>query len=343
MKKTLNRALLQKAQSSVAARDEERTVDHSLPKTTSTNPKGMLPGVGGAGSAWKAGAAEQNRAALVENRKRMVKDILAGRHELLLQPGQVTDRIGSDRREDWRTQNAFQTLKDSIERNGQDTPIQVWPSDPNWLPDSLNPESVDGIEFDLIIGRRRHAIAADLGLTVRAILAPPDKRGDPEEQFETLYMRFRENEERENLGPFERLSSIGEMFEELHASSTDSKPTAVSFANKIGVHESIVSRGRAVFKARKAILNKFKNAYDMSYPELQKAVSSLANAKSEQPKSINKTEKISVTRKVGGRKLSITTRSGKLSMSGPSLDLSKEALEGLGDMIADYMEKHRLK
>ncbi len=213
------------------------------------------PRVGGAGSAWKAGAVEQNKAALSRARQKMVDDILTGHHELSIASSMVTDRLGSDRRVDWLSQEAFLTLKNSIEANGQDTPIQVWPSDPNWKPDPLNPENVEGVQFDLITGRRRHAIAELLGRPLRAVLASPEKRGSRDEEFELLFMRFRENEERENLGPFERLLSIGEMFENLKASSTSSNITAVSFAKRIGVHESVVSRGRAVFRDRKQICN----------------------------------------------------------------------------------------
>lgn len=297
------------------------------------------PRVGGAGSAWKAGAAEQNKAALSRARQKIVDDILGGQHELSLSADQVVDRLGSDRREDWQKQEAFVSLKESIQANGQDTPIQVWPSDPDWQPDPLNPEDVSGVSFDVITGRRRHAIALLLGRPLRAVLASPEKRGSEDEEFELLFMRFRENEERENLGPFERLLSIGEMFENLKGSS-GGNVTAVSFAKRIGVHESIISRGRAVFRDRDAILNKFKNVYDLSFPELQKAVASLsdkANAASKAPK---KAPKIVATRTLGSRKLSVSVQAGKLSVSAAGLNLDKGSLEGLSDVIATYLQKH---
>lgn len=298
------------------------------------------PRIGGAGSAWKAGAVEQNKAALSTARQKMVEDILAGRHELSLAPGSVRDQLGSDRREDWKDQEAFESLRNSIEANGQDTPIQVWPSDPDWEPDQRDPEDVSGVQFELITGRRRHAIATLLGKPLRAVLASPDKRGSDNEEFELLFMRFRENEERENLGPFERLLSIGEMFENLKASSTEGNVTAVSFASRIGVHESVVSRGRAVFRDRLQILNKFKNAYDLSFPELQKAVASLTDGEPAKIKSTPKPKKLIVTRSIGAKKLSVATQGGKLSVNATGMDLDKKALEGLGDVIATYLQQY---
>lgn len=342
MKKKLSRSLLTKAQLPRDERgDETKPSEQTLSeaKGISSLPPLNQPSVGGAGSAWKAGAAEQNKAALSEIRKKIVSDILDGHHELQLDPVQVVDRIGSDRREDWKDQEAFQDLRASILENGQDTPIQVWPADVNWSPDPFDPENVSGVQFELITGRRRLAIALDLSHSVRAILAPHDKRGAPDEHFEMLFMRFRENEARENLGPFERLFSVGEMFENLLQSSSEKPPTAVSFAGRIGVHESIVSRGRAIYKARDQILNKFKNAYDMSFPELQRAVSSLAENKAPAGKSIRRPKKITVTRKMGSRKLSLSSQGGKLAVSAAGLNLDKHGLEGLSDVIAAYLEK----
>lgn len=303
----------------------------------------VKPRIGGAGSAWKAGAVEQNKAALSRARQKMVDDILNGHHELSLDPAMVADRLGTDRRVDWQNQEAFQSLKNSIEVNGQDTPVQVWPSDPTWTPDPLDPENVDGIQFELITGRRRHVITELLERPLRAVLASPEKRGSEDEEFELLFMRFRENEERENLGPFERLLSIGEMFENLKSSSASSNVTAVSFAKRIGVHESIISRGRTIFRDREQILNKFKNAYDLSFPDLQKAVSSLTESKVARANAPAKPKKVVVTRSVGSRKLSVSSQGGKLSISAAGLDLDKQSLEGLGDVIAAYLQEHGSK
>jgi ParB family chromosome partitioning protein len=346
MKKTLSRSLLKPTLNPAPTKTSEPEnglVPESREAPTEARETVAKPRIGGAGSAWKAGAAEQSKAALLRSREKMASDILRGRHELSLEPGNVVDSLGSDRRADWKDQEAFRSLKKSIEANGQDTPIQVWPADPMWVPDALEPDNVDGVQFELITGRRRHAIASSLGIKLRAILASPEKRGVPDEHFERLFMRFRENEERENLSPFERLLSIGEMFEDLKAGGASSGVTAVSFANRIGVHESIISRGRAIYKARDAILNKFKNAYDLSFPDLQKAVSSLSEANRKTPTPKAKSQKIIVTRKIGTKKLSVSTQSGRLSVSAAGTNLDKEGLEGLSDLIATYLQEQGSK
>lgn len=346
MKKTLSRSLLKPTLNTAPPKATE--LDHGdIPEAPDTSTEvretTAKPRLGGAGSAWKAGAAEQSRAALLRSREKMASDILRGRHELSLDPDHIIDSLGSDRRADWKDQEAFKSLKESIEANGQDTPIQVWPTDPMWAPDALEPDNIEGVQFELITGRRRHAIAASLGIKLRAILASPEKRGVPDEHFERLFMRFRENEERENLSPFERLLSIGEMFEDLKAGGSGNDVTAVSFSKRIGVHESVVSRGRAIFRARDAILNKFKNAYDLSFPDLQKAVSSMSTESCKPPATKTKSPKIVVRRKIGKRNLLVFSQSGKLSVSAAGTNLDKEGLEGLSDLIAAYLKEQGSK
>lgn len=346
MKKTLSRSLLKPTLNPTPTKAidlDEVEVPDGLDTQSQERETVAKPRIGGAGSAWKAGAAEQSKAALLRSREKMASDILGGRHELSLDPDHIFDSLGSDRRADWKNQEAFKSLKESIEANGQDTPIQVWPFDPTWIPDALEPDNADGVEFELITGRRRHAIAASLGIKLRAILASPEKRGVPDEHFERLFMRFRENEERENLSPFERLLSIGEMYEDLKSGGSGRDVTAVSFAKRVGVHESVVSRGRAIFKARDAILNKFKNAYDLSFPDLQKAVSSFSEESRKKTTTKAKPQKIVVMRKIGTRNLSVSTQSGRLLVSAAGMNLDKEGLEGLSDLIATYLQERGSK
>lgn len=331
MKRTIPRSLVSKALYQSAGpndNDAETKVD-----TTSAPTSAALKG---AGSAWKAGALAQSQAAVEQGRAQIVDDILNGRHELQISPDQIDDPIGSDRRDDWMGQEAFKTLLKSIENNGQDTPILVWPEDPNWKPDPLNPTNVEGSRFIMLTGRRRHAAAKTLGLKLRAILAPPDKRGAEHSQFEMLFLRFRENEERENLSAFERLLAIGEMYELLRESGD--KTTAVAFAARIGVHESIVSRARTVFGARDQILNAFKNAYDLSFQDLQKLLTSLEGKQRQVRKS---TQKLTTKRKVGSRNLLLVSENGNLSIKAASVPLSQEKLEELSDMIAEFLTKNK--
>ena len=252
--------------------------------------------------------------------------------------------IGSDRREDWRDQEAFERLKESIAKNGQDTPIHVWPADPDWRPDEREPENVDGVTFQLIVGRRRHAILQSLGQPVRALLVPQSNRGSREEQFEMLFMRFRENEERENLSAFERLVSFVEIFERLQDTVPDEKLSATEFAMRVGVHNSAVSRGRAVFAARDEILHTCKNVYELSHRDLEKVLNDLSGkaAKPAKKKS-TKAKLLTVNRKIGSRKLSVTGQGGKLSVAATGLTLNGDVLIGLGDVIAEYLEKHGSK
>lgn len=305
---------------------------------------GIRPRLGGSGSAWKAGALSDAEQILQAERNQIVERILSGRHELRIEPSQIVDVIGTDRREDWRDQETFEKLKESIAKNGQDTPVHVWPADPDWRPDGREPENVDGVTFHLIVGRRRHAILEVLGQPVRALLVPQSQRGSREEQFEMLFMRFRENEERENLSAFERLASIGELFERLQEATLDEQLSATEFARRVGVHNSAVSRGRAVFAARDEILHVCKNVYELSHRDLEKVLNDLSG-KAPKPtkKKSPKPKKLTVQRKIGSRKLSVTGHGGRLSVAATGLALDEDILNGLGDVIAEYLEKHGSK
>ena len=333
MRRTLSRSLVRRADES-----SEDTGDGAKPDATA-NPAAQTPPAGmkrtaGAGSAWKAGALAQSQGALDQTRQQLAADMLSGHHEFDIPTDQVSDPIGTDRRDDWRDQDAFRSLLRSIEENGQDTPIRVWPEDPNWRPDPLDPTNVKDVSFLLLTGRRRHAAAASLGRPVRAVIAPADQREGAESMFEMLFIRFRENEERENLGAFERLVSIGELYESLAGARTGNKLTAVEFADRIGVHESLVSRARSVFKIRDEILNAFKNAYDMSFRELQDALATLKD----KPRSKAKPRpRLKVTRKVGTRTLSIASKDDGLTIRAAGLRLDQSQLEVLGDLIAEHL------
>lgn len=343
MKRTLSSSVLRKK----AARPDEEAAVSGLDATdarTEGEAKravGVKPRVGGSGSAWKAGALSDASQILQVERAQVVERILSGRHELQIDASQIVDVIGSDRREDWREQEAYERLKESIEKHGQDTPIHVWPADPNWRPDEREPESVEGVVFHLIVGRRRHAILEELGRPVRAILVPQSHRGSREEQFETLFMRFRENEERENLSAFERLMSIGEMFERLQEATQDEKLTATEFAKRVGLHNSAVSRGRAVYASRDEILHACKNVYELSHRDLEQVLNDLSG-KPPKPaqKKPSRPRKLSVQRKIGSRKLSVTGQGDKLSVAASGLTLNEDILKGLSDVIAEYLEKH---
>lgn len=346
MKRSISSSVLRKKLAESVEASPKEVLSEPVQETNTAVPEpamGLKPRMGGSGSAWKAGALSDTQVLLNEKRAQIVEDILHGKHELELDPTQVKDEIGTDRRVDWIDQDAFSSLFESIEQNGQDTPILVWPVDPNWKPDPLDPEKIAGVPFFLITGRRRHAIAQKLARPVRAILASPEKRGASDDQFEMLFMRFRENEERENLGAFERLLSVGQMFDAYEVANPDKKVTAVGFANIIGVHESHVSRGKAVLKARHDILHACKNVYALSHRDLEKVVADLSKISVKTAKAKAKPQKLTITRKLGHEKLSVSSQGGKLSVSAAGIDLDKQGLEGLGDMIAAYLQEHGSK
>ncbi|NSX57012.1 replication protein [Parasulfitobacter algicola] len=338
MKRTLSGSILKKK-----PKDEREAA--VAPSGTEENPadvqsassSGVKPRLGGSGSAWKAGALTDAEKLLKQERAQSVEMILSGQQELTIWPDQIVDVIGSDRRDDWRYQEAFAKLKTSIEANGQDTPITVWPADPNWRPDEREPGNVEGVDFHLIVGRRRHAILEDLNRPVRALLGQQVKRGTEEEQFEALFMRFRENEERENLSAFEQLVAIGEMFERLQEANPGQKVKASDFAQRVGIHDSAVSRGRAVFAAQEQILHTCKNAYELSHRDLERVLKDVTDKPSKPATKKTKSKAIVVERKIGNKKLSVSGQGGKLSVSASGLALDKDVLNELSDIIAEYL------
>ncbi len=345
MKRTLSSSVLKKKKvNDTSLEDGADNPTEDSVEALSPAIAGVKPRLGGSGSAWKAGALSDAEQILQTERKQVVDRILTGRHELRIDPSQIIDVIGTDRRENWRDQEAMNALKESIAKNGQDTPIHVWPADPDWRPDEREPENVEGVKFHLIVGRRRHAILEGLGQPVRALLVPQSQRGSKEEQFEMLFMRFRENEERENLSAFERLVSIGEMFEQLQSATQDEKLSATEFSNRVGVHNSAVSRGRAVFAAKDQILHTCKNVYELSHRDIEKVLNDLSS-KVEKPikRKPTKPKKLVVQRKLGSRKLSVTGQGGRLSVAATGLALDEDVLNGLGDVIAEFLEKHGSK
>lgn len=335
MARGLKRSLLKDIGKPGSDADEApKSLDGSAPDAT---PKAFKRASAGAGSAWKAGALAETQAGLDEAREAIVFDVLNGDQVLEIDPNMIRDPVGTDRRSDWMKQEGFQELVESIKTNGQDLPILVWPEDPNWRPDALDPKNLERIQFLLLAGRRRCEAARLLGRPVRAVIASQEGREGPEATFQMLVLRFRENEKRDDLSAFERQVSIGQMFEELRSSS-ETKLTAKAFADRIGVHESVVSRARAVFKSKDEILNAFKNVYELSFNDFQKVLAQLSDTdKKPSKKPTSTARKLKVVRKVGSRNLSVEASDGKLSIKTTGLKIDKAQLEGLGDLVADYL------
>jgi len=335
MARTLKRSLIQSVKPSQDIPANSDTEDAAEPDMADT-PPAFKRASSGAGSAWKSGALADVQSGLDDAREDLVRAILAGDQVIEIDPDVIEDPIGTDRRADWMEQESFLTFVEDIRENGQDMPILVWPQDKNWKPDLLDPKNLERVQFLLLAGRRRREAARKLGRPVRAVIASQEGRDGAETTFNMLVLRFRENDQREDLSPFERLASIGQMYEELKSAS-DTKVTAKSFADRIGVHESIVSRARAVFRAKDEILNAFKNVYELSFHDLQSVLSQLSETDEKQSQKPAKLKKLKVIRKVGNRNLSVEAIDGKLSIKTSGVALNKGHLEELGDVVAKFL------
>lgn len=333
MARKLNRSLVRpadvgKSKPDSSSDETEAELDSSVPNS--------FKRATGAGSAWKAGAVAQAQGGLDQAREQIARDILSGNKVVELDPHQIEDIIGTDRRSDWKERPEFAEFVRSIEKHGQDLPILVWPKDPDWSPDELDPENLERVQFYLLAGRRRTEATNRLGRKVRAVIAPQNTRNSSNSLFEMLSLRFRENEEREDLSAFERLLSIGEMYEALNETS-NGKLKAKDFAEQVDVHESVVSRAKKALAHKDEILNAFKKVYDMSYHEIQKVLQQISDkpvtAKGSKPK------KLRVTKKVGSRNLKLETSDGKLAISTSGVKLDKKQLDQLGELIAKYLEE----
>ena len=113
----------------------------------------------------------------------------------------------------------------------------------------------------------------------------------------------------------------------------------MAFADRIGVHESIVSRARAVYGARDEILNTFKNVYEMSFRDLQAALAGLERKPQARGKPKPKT--LTAKRKIGSRNLSLSVANGALSIKASGVPISKDQLEELSDLIANFLNGNK--
>jgi len=329
MKRAIPRSVLEQMKATREDRDREAPPEgQGEPDTLAAR---------GTGGAWKAGAMAQVEGDLAEARRAVVEAILSGTRELSLDPGHIDDPLGSDRRPDWESVDSFAALKASIDRNGQDVPVQVWPANPAWRPDPRAPLDPGEARFHLLSGRRRRAACAALGLPVRAVIvAPPEGVSKAESRFAMLFHRFRENEASEDLSPFERLVSIGEIYEAL-ASAEAKPPTAVAFAARIGVHESIVSRARAVWRHRDAIRARTKTPYSLTFKALQTLLAEI-EGRGEKPKA-NPPRPVSATVEQGGHRLTAKADRGTITVKTDALDLDQATLEAVLKKIASALPR----
>ncbi len=208
------------------------------------------------GGAWNAAGKAALSGELVKREDELRAALMRGDLVFDLMPEQIDDDVGSDRIGEWLEDEAFATLEDSINANGQDTPIQVMPSSTEWKPgfDDQNRPIVGGARFKLISGRRRLEALRRLKRSVRTVCVAKPNEG---EQFDQLHRRFRENAERENLSLYEELLSIGELFQA--GVQVEPKLKAREFGKRISVSEAKISKARSVFKHRERIEREFED------------------------------------------------------------------------------------
>ena len=293
--------------------------------------------------AWRAGAAAQIKADLTAREAEAVRRVLSGEAELKLDPAQIDDPLGSDRRPDWREQAALTALRNSIAANGQDQPIHVAPADPDWRPDPRAPYTAVGAQFHLLAGRRRLAALQDLGLPVRAIIAPVEGQGAAR-RVDMLARRWRENAEREDLSAFERLLSIGELFDAAAAAAKEQgekPPAAAAFGVKHGLSESVVSRARTVSARKADVIAATPDPYGLSMSALYALLPRLDEQAAPKPKS---SPILRAKRKAAGVEINASVSDGALKLSAKTTRaLDQAALNALVEDIARKLTEEEAK
>ena len=228
----------------------------------------------GRGGAWRAGMHADTQHDLNDLKAKQVQNLANGDQTISLKPEQVRDLVGTDRRADWQDQEDYLELRDSIEKYGQDVPIEVCPLEAGWQPSASDPTNVDGVEFELITGRRRRMVAEDLGIEVRAVILPKDDQ-DQLHQWQVLLRRYRENNHRSNLSPLEKMLSVGEMYDAW--SKTSDQTSIRQFAGLIGIDASFVSRSNRLSRHEEALKSAFPDPYKLGYRELESWITGLSN------------------------------------------------------------------
>ena len=163
------------------------------------------PAAAGAGGFWGGSAINLLQKRLDTASTEIVDRIAQGLLVVELDPDQIDDDSGSDRQDDWKSDESLKSLVDDIKRRGQSQPIRVRPENPDWKPSAENPLDFTGTRFIVQSGRRRLESCRKLGISVRAII-----RTDQSDALRMdLEERFLENTVRRDLSAFEELLSIG--------------------------------------------------------------------------------------------------------------------------------------
>ncbi|WP_341213715.1 ParB N-terminal domain-containing protein [uncultured Limimaricola sp.] len=175
----------------------------------------------------------------------ILKKVMDGRVSVVMNTSQIEDTLGSDRKGNWVEDSEFRLLKENIAARGQTQPIRVRPMNPDWRPNQKNPTVIDGAaQFLLLSGRRRLRALQELGVDeVQAIIAPDMKSaldGHEDLTISDLEERYSENAIRQDLTPFERILSIGQIAVRL---KHEEDATQAHIAERLGVAQPLVSVG----------------------------------------------------------------------------------------------------
>lgn len=221
----------------------------------------------------------------------------------------------------------------SIQRDGLDTPIRVRPADPGWRPDPDNPLDAGAARFHMLSGRRRAACLI-LDRPVRAVVAAGE-----ESRFEALHERFRENEMRADLRPFELLVSIGELYE---ASEGEEKPSIRVFAETIGVSKSQAALAVKVNRHRLSIARRG-DPSTLGNRQLQKIVREIEDSVAPVPAPAPRVLREQVDSR--WRRITGTVKDGRLPISVPSVEIDgarlRQALFTLGKMLPHNVRERK--
>ena len=298
------------------------------------DPPDEKPVSSGRGGAWRAGLHADTQHDLNELKAKQAQDISNGEQTISLKPTQVRDLVGTDRRSDWQDQEDYLELRESIEKYGQDVPIEICPLDAGWQPSTNDPANVDGVEFELITGRRRRAVAEDLGIEVRAVILPKNDQ-DQLHQWQVLLRRYRENNHRSNLSPLEKMLSVGEMYEAW--SRTSDQISIRQFAGLIGIDASFVSRSNRLSKHEEALKAAFPDPYKLGYRELEGWITGLSNDAS-RPKRAAITAPKSMKIDVHGHRVEWKRKKDSLVLTIGGVDEDPSA-DDLENLVRDLIRK----
>jgi len=242
----------------------KRALSTAVLETVTEEP---APRSGGQGGAWRTGLRSDQSHDLDAMKQKAIDDILSGNQAIRIDPTQVIDQVGTDRRADWERQEAYKELRDSIHEYGQDTPIEVWPLDPDWRPNTEEPFVKATDRFELVTGRRRRLATEELGLLVRAIILL--RKHEPDNhQWQVLIRRYRENNHRANLSPFEKMLSVAEMYDAWY--ETVDNGSIRQFGKVIGLDATYVSRSTRLGRHEAKLRETVSDPYALSYREIER-------------------------------------------------------------------------